>query len=190
MNDILSWLNDNSGIASWFSGTITTIGLILTRVTIRNSNKVRLVFDVDKGSYRMIDKNRNVLRMNYIIKITNVGEVSIIPVEFGYVARKKLKKVYMPLITSKIDGVVRPLESMERGSQVALVEDILQNAGFTIEDKNIKVKAYITLNNGKKYYSDKTIVFNIKKLDNDGEKVGDMLIDGRLDPDVLLPNED
>lgn len=178
-------------VGSWadlVSGTVTAIGLILTRITVRDNNKVKLVFDVSKG-YRVINMKGDYLRINYIIKITNISNAPIMPIEIGYVTKRNFKKVYMPLITDKVDDKVQPFDSMERGSQVALVEDMLQNAGFEREDKNYKVRAYVMLNTGKRYYSDETIVFNTEKLDRDGEKVSDLIAAGWFKSDDLLPND-
>ncbi|GMA68399.1 hypothetical protein GCM10025884_20260 [Leuconostoc gelidum subsp. gelidum] len=141
------------------------------------------------ATYKQVSADKY-LRINHIIALTNIGNTPVIPKEFGYVAFHKMEKIYMPLITDRIDCALQPYQKMERGSQVAYIEDILEAHGFTKSDNDIKVKAYVKIHTGKVYRSKKSINLNMNKLDEDGEKIADMIASKAIEAEELLPQLD
>mgnify|MGYP004601354861 CR=1 FL=1 len=180
---IIQWLNQNEGLATWIASILTSVGLILTRTSFRNKILVEA-----SSNGRRID-NRKFIKVNYFISVTNVGVKPVLPVEVGYIGRRKLQKVYMPLISDDVDDIIEPYKKMVRGSQVALIEDILEFYGFVKADNDIKVRAYVKMKNGKVYTSKKTVVFNLNTLYKDGEKVSEMNANNTITDDDLFPKE-
>lgn len=183
--------------ADWFSGILTSIGLIVTWVVSLLKSKVKLNIKMRPDDFFIAGRNEPI-HINYYIEVLNLGQVPVRVGEVGlYIKKinnKRTKdKKFIPFYTDYSDfknggKTIQPQEEFSKRTSSSLLEDSFSdNAGISEDSGMITVVAYIQDKSNNIYYVKELTEIDMQKLFEFGEITAELNGSGKIKYENIEP---
>ena len=180
--------------ASWFSGILTSLGLIGTWIASLLRSKVQLNIKMRTDNFYVAGSNEPI-HINYYIEVFNSGHIPVRVREVGLLIKKindkpVKEKIFIPFYTDSESKTIQPLDEVVKGTHNMLLEDSLSDNAEIGEEDGVVTAIPCLKDKSDKYYSgDERIKIDMKKLSLFSETTATLLESGKIKYEMLQPKD-
>ncbi|WP_248574626.1 hypothetical protein [Leuconostoc sp. MTCC 10508] len=180
--------------ADWFSGILTSLGLIGTWIASLLRSKVQLNIKMRTDNFYVAGSNEPI-HINYYIEVFNSGHIPVRVREVGLLIKKindkpVKEKIFIPFYTDSESKTIQPLDEIVKGTHNMLLEDSFSDNAEIGEEGGVVTVIPCLKDKSDKYYSgDERIKIDMKKLSLFSEATATLLESGKIKYEMLQPKD-